>query len=513
MPKTPSQKLFNLVKSLSGSEKRYFKLFVNKNQSGKGNKYILLFDEIDAQVDYDDEALRQIVYPNENIQSRKFSELKNYLYELILKSLQGYDEKTSIDYKLKGMLLNIKVLFKRSHFDDCIEMMNKAKKLAVKYEAFEHILELMAWEKKVAYAKIDVNFMDRELDRIAAEEHECLKRLSQLSKYRNLFFKVLTRSKQEALLRSEEKLKEMNDLMDHPLMQDISQTNSHRGRVVFYRIKSVYHYATMDYENFYFYGKELLKEMERYPHMLQEDVSEYISALSNFTYSCTILEKYEEVNTCLDKFLKINTLTRDDELKIHRQYYQNKFSVCTKIGTFEDGLNALNDHLKTVEKFDQDAFNRNTFYLSYFYIYFGVEDYDNALVNLNQWLGLPKTTEREDLQSLARILNLIIHYEIGNNLLLESLLRSTYRFLSKRNRLFDFEKSVMGFIQKAGKLHSSKELKDAFIELKSEFEELSKIPSEDAMLRYFNFTAWLESKIENITFAEAVQAEYQRSIT
>ena len=128
MPKTPSNKLFNLINSLSGSEKRYFKLFVNKNQRSKDNKYILLFDAVDAQDISNDEALRKIIYPNQEIQSRKFSELKNYLYELILKSMQGFDEKTSIEYKLKGMLLNIKVLFKRSHFEDCIEMMNKAKK-------------------------------------------------------------------------------------------------------------------------------------------------------------------------------------------------------------------------------------------------------------------------------------------------------------------------------------------------------------------------------------------------
>jgi len=105
MPKTPSNKLFNLVNSLTGSEKRYFKLFVNKNQTGKHNKYILLFDAIDAQEIYDDEALRKIVYSNQPIQSRKFSELKNYLYELILKSLQGYDEKTSVEYKLKGITI------------------------------------------------------------------------------------------------------------------------------------------------------------------------------------------------------------------------------------------------------------------------------------------------------------------------------------------------------------------------------------------------------------------------
>ncbi|MFT6321790.1 MAG: hypothetical protein ACJAT4_002720, partial [Granulosicoccus sp.] len=56
MPKTPSNKLFNLINSLSGSEKRYFKLFVNKNQTGKDNKYTLLFDAVDTQEISDDEA-------------------------------------------------------------------------------------------------------------------------------------------------------------------------------------------------------------------------------------------------------------------------------------------------------------------------------------------------------------------------------------------------------------------------------------------------------------------------
>ena len=205
-------------------------------------------------------------------------------------------------------------------------------------------------------------------------------------------------------------------------------------------------------------------------------------------------------------------MTHDDELKIHRQYYQNKFNVCIKMGTFEEGVEAMEKHLKEVEKFDQDAFERNSFYLSYFYIYFGVGDYDQALESLNQLLNLPKTTEREDIQSLARILNLIIHFEIGNTLLLESLLRSTYRFLSKRNRMYGFEKSVLGFIQRSGSLRSARELREAFIDLKKEFGNLSQNPSESAMLRYFNFTAWLESKIENKTFAEAVKSHYLKGI-
>ncbi|MEL7021626.1 MAG: hypothetical protein AAGK47_08460, partial [Bacteroidota bacterium] len=61
MAKTPSEKLFKLVKSLSAPEKRYFKLFV----SGKGkkdSKYILLFDAIDAMKVFDEELLKASVY-------------------------------------------------------------------------------------------------------------------------------------------------------------------------------------------------------------------------------------------------------------------------------------------------------------------------------------------------------------------------------------------------------------------------------------------------------------------
>ncbi|MFT5763175.1 MAG: hypothetical protein ACI8X3_000594, partial [Saprospiraceae bacterium] len=136
MPKTPSLKLYNLIKSLSGSEKRYFKLFATGNRADKSSKYLVLFEAIDNQESFDDEELKKIVYQGEQIFSRKYSELKAYLYDLVLAGLRGYDEKSSIDFKIKGMLQSIRVLYKRSHYQDCRELLPKIKKLAYKYESF-----------------------------------------------------------------------------------------------------------------------------------------------------------------------------------------------------------------------------------------------------------------------------------------------------------------------------------------------------------------------------------------
>ena len=52
----PSTELFQLIKSLSKSEKRYFKL-TSSLQSGEKN-YMKLFDAIEEQTEYDEDAIK-----------------------------------------------------------------------------------------------------------------------------------------------------------------------------------------------------------------------------------------------------------------------------------------------------------------------------------------------------------------------------------------------------------------------------------------------------------------------
>ncbi len=509
MSKTPSTKLFNLIKSLSGSEKRYFKLFATKNKSNKTNKYVLLFEAIDMQVVFDDEKLKEIIYKNEPILSRKYSEIKAYLYDLILKSLHGYDEKSSVDFKIKGLLHSVRVLYKRSHYEDCKELLQKVKKLAYIYESFANILEVLNWEKQIAYAQMDIPFLDSDLDRIDEEEKLCVDQINNLSGYKNVFYKVLVNIRKNALMRSEEQRKLFNKIIDTPLLKSIDFAKSHKAKLFYYRTYSLYYYAVLDHEKFYDSCKIILKQMESKPNLMKEDVSEYISALSNFVLSCGLLEKNEEARKNIDKFLEIKTNTLDDELKIYMEYYSKSLSLYAFTGEFEQGLKVLKIHLEGLKKFGERSFHKGRFYFQYFYIYFGIGDYDKALEFLNQWLNLPRSIERQDLQSLARILNLIVHFEMGNTILLEYLFRSTYRFLRKRNRMYDFEKRVLSFIKDSNKIRSSRELRKAFIKLKADFEELSKIPSEKVMFQYFDFIAWLESKTNNESFSSVVKRRYK----
>lgn len=494
------------MKSLTGSEKRYFKIFTRN--SDKTSKYLQLFEAIEAQETFDDEALKTIIYKGEIIQSRKYSELKAYLYDLILKSLQAYDEKNSTDYRLKNMMLGVRALYRRAHFEDCKELLHKARKLAKKYEDFKVLLEILQWEKEIAYAQTDIPYLDKSLQRIAEDEKYFLERLSNSTTYRNIFFELLVNIRKGATFRAKDKKAAFERILMQPLMKSDEIPQSYTSKVLYYRILSIHAYATLDRHKFHDYGKQLLEVMESKPYMLKEDVSEYISALSNFITSCSILRRYEVMRDYLERFQQIKPKTADDELKIHRQYYLSKFELCNRTGEFQEGLKALEEHFKTRKKFDQHFFQTSSFYFNYFCICFGTGQYDKALDHLNDWLNMPKHNERQELQSLARVLNLLIHFELNNTLLLEGLLRSSYRFLKKQKQIYQFETLMLDFIKEVIKVKSKRELKPILLQLKTDLEQLEQHPIEKAMLQYFDIIAWLESKLNNRSFGDIIRQRY-----
>ncbi|MCT4560919.1 MAG: hypothetical protein N4A41_06035 [Crocinitomicaceae bacterium] len=54
-----SESIFELIRSLTKSEKRYFKLHASRHTIGEENNYVTLFDYIDKQAAYDEAKLFQ----------------------------------------------------------------------------------------------------------------------------------------------------------------------------------------------------------------------------------------------------------------------------------------------------------------------------------------------------------------------------------------------------------------------------------------------------------------------
>ena len=509
MAKTPSDRLYRLVHSLSPAEKRYFRLFVRGN-SERDSKYLQLFDAIAGMDVFDDDVLRTKIYKNQPVESRKYSELKAYLYDLLLKCLQSYEEQHSVEYRLNHLLQSVNVLFKRGLYDACSDLLHKAGKMARQYECFTQQLEIIRWEKHLAYTRMDVDYLHTQFDQLEYAESRALEQLRNSAAYRKLFFSVYTTIKREALHRSEDRMARLQGLVQHELLSNPDEALSHKARVLYYRTLNLYHYAALEMEQFYESGQKLIELIESQPHFLKENLADYIAALSNFILSCGLLGRYDEVRLTLEKLRNLTPLTQDDRLKIHRQYYTNKFALCTFTGAFEEARLEMEHCQAEASQFDSSDYETASFYLQYCGICFGCQDFSGALDHLNEWLNHPRTVEREDLQSLARILSLILHFEMGNTVLLESLLRSATRFLQKKNRLYDLERRFFQFMSELMRAASGREQQRAFQKMKDDLAQFSSLPNTRALLQTFDLEAWFTAKISGQTFAQAVQAKWNR---
>ena len=140
-----------------------------------------------------------------------------------------------------------------------------------------------------------------------------------------------------------------------------------------------------------------------------------------------------------------------------------------------------------------------------------MQQYKDALNWYNMLLNESGISEREDVQCMARILSLIVYHEIGQTET-EHIIRNSKRFLTKRHRLNDFEKLIFYFFEKKVlKLHSLKDLPDAYKQLKTTINQ--KIPphTQKILQESFDFDSWLESKIQEKPFAKVVREKWEKT--
>lgn len=511
MAKTPSDKLFRLIRALSPSEKRYFRLFMGQKAEGEGKyQYQQLFEAIAEMEAFDEAALKQKIYKNQPPEGKKYSELKAYLYDLVLKCLQSFDEQQSVEYRLNHLLQSVAVLYKRGHYDDCRDLLHKAAKLARQYESFAHLLEVIRWEKQLAYTRMDVDFLHKQLEQLQFEEDRALELLRNAVDYRKSFFQVYTTIKREAQHRGYDRLTLLQDIVNQESFEDPDRAESHKARVTYYRTLNLYYYATLEYEQFYESGQKLIALLESQPHFLRENISDYIAALSNLILSCGMLQRYDEVHTALAKLRNLSPITEDDRRKIHRQYYTNKFALCSYTGEFAEAKLEMDRCLQEAAGFNSHDYETASFYFQFCTICLGCGDYDRALQYLNEWHNQPRSVDREDLQSLARILALILHFEMGNTVLLDSLLRSATRFLQKKNRLYDLERRFIHFMSELIRQPGTREQQQVFRKMKLDLQELVHLPGAKTVLQTFDLEAWLDAKVNGQTFAATVAQKWRK---
>ena len=504
MARKTSTTLFDLIHSMTQAEKRLFKLSLSKSDK-KGPLHNQLFDLINQQKVYDENQLKLKLYGAKPLKTNKFFVLKHELYKRILKTLAQNFEEQSAYYKVQQQLMQVQVLYSKLLIDACRDILEQSYKLALEYELYSLLFEILKWKKKVAYVGLDTEFLDQELKTINDEENSCLKKLKSQSDYWFLFLDQLVLTRKQTSNKNKEKQERLELARKHPLLLCPEPKDSFESALFYYFSKSLLSYNENNIKAFHKYSKAALDYIEKRPSFKEEELSFYISLLGNYVVACLLLKKFREAASKVREMKPTKPLAPSLQYRMLNRYYSCQLTICSETGTFKEGLELMRTILKE-EKRTKLPFSKDN-YLFFAYFNFGLRQFDPALEWLNRYLGLPKKQIRNDLESACRILQLIICFEQKNTLHLESLYRSTYRYLKKNERFFGIEKLLLQFIKKNASLYSEKQKKVAFVNFKKEINALSENQDNINLLDYINLIAWADSHIQKKSFVDLVMED------
>jgi hypothetical protein len=509
MPRPSSDQLFRLIKSLSKAEKRYFKIFSGRHSSNGKSDYITLFDAIDKQQVYDETKLATKFTGNTFGHSPAIA--KNRLYESLLKSLHAFHAEGSIGVELQRLLHFVEILFNKSLYDESKKFLNKAKRIARKYERHTFLIEIHKWEKRLIEKDSYAGWSLDEIMNMRDDDCKLIQKMDNYTEFWNIKSRLMLLLNQKGKVRDNTELDNFKTIIDNTLLKNEENALSYETRYLYYQIYSAFYFGTGNYGKSYDFIRKHLELIEEHSELFREEPNKYFSALSNIIYLCTQLRKYNEIPLYLEKLKSIPEgnvkMNEDLAIKLFSSTYSAELSLYMQTGEFEKAIELVDVINEGFEKYKGkiSKIRESYFRFTISQVYFATGNYSSAIKWINQLMNDQDIDDSQDIHCMARIFNLIIHLEAGNDELVSYTIRSTQRYLNKRNRIYKFETIFLSFINKFLKATDFKNKKESYQALRKELMKISKDPFEKSVFEYFDFISWVEGKYLDVPFRKMVK--------
>ncbi|MCB0721504.1 MAG: hypothetical protein KDC42_04285 [Ignavibacteriae bacterium] len=512
-----SEDLYNLIKSLSKTEKSYFRKH-SKTFGSSERSYIKLFDAVDAQVKkgkgYDEEKLKEALKGEKFL--NQLSVAKNFLYNSILRNLVHFILDETDNARLHDMVQGIQVLFDKSLFDQSEKLLSRAKKLAYSTENYHKLYELLQWEKNHLLEKGDENMMEK-MDKIYKEEKMVITVLNESTELRIIYGKAASLLMSAGHAREEQTAAQFKELLDAPVMQEPDLLHTFYNKTFFYDIYIGYFSFVRDFKSYYDYILDLENLYESNPAERKRRHTNYVLMIHNQLSGCLYVKeyrKYDEVMKKYKSYVKTRGRMTDYDRMLDVLIRKHQLLYYNALGSYNEGVKFAKPYIFEVEEM-KDTYDPRELTFAYYFtalIYFGAGKYKEALEYANMIINEGEPEQRKELYLSAKLISIIMHYELGNTEHLDFLIRSTYRYLVSRKLEYRFEKFLLDFFKRVLNNITQKELMELFDESKYHITKFMDDPYEVSGALYFDYVSWLESKLENKNYGDIVRKKAEKYI-
>ena len=501
--------LFLLIKSLTKSEKRQFKLYVGRLGVNSDSKFLNLFNLLEKSNVYNERSILK----NDIVKKQQLANVKAHLYKQILISLKLNPSHQNIRSQIREQLDFASILYHKGLYKQSLKILDKAKGLAIQNEEKNLAFEIVELEKIV-----EAQYITRSINTRADELTIQAKELSELnvvtSKLSNLSLQLYSIILRTGYVKNEEESEKITSYFQSRLPKIELSKLGFREKLWLYKAHLWYSFLMQDFLNCYKYASKWVNLFDQYPKMINLNPVFFLKGNNYLLESIFFIKnkpKFVKVYGVLKSKIEDETFPKDENVQTLSFLYLNFHSINNHFidGSFEEGLTLIPTIEKKLAHFSNriDAHHKMIFYYKFASLHFGAGNNRKCIFYLDKIISNKTLSMREDLLCFSRVLNLVAHYEAGLDYHLETLLRSTYKFLIKMDDLHEVQKEMIKFIRSLQDIYPH-DLKKAFKKLHEQLKVFEDHPYERRAFLYLDIISWLESKIENKPVSQVIRGKY-----
>lgn len=469
--------LVSLIHSLSKSERKKI-----STMFGKTSDYVFLFRLIEQERSLNIEDIKNKFYAKRrNIKS--FNVTVNYLFELLLNTLVNMRSEQDNYFKLFNMLLQAKVLYEKSIYKDCFELLGKIKELAVYYD--NHAILLIAEKIEMEWLlSLDFpNTTEAELLSKQSKISNTLNRIRKINEHASLFGLLKHRILHKGSATRYNKRQNFDDLVVSEISivsnSDFNNFEIEKNHKLF---QANYLMNAGDYKSALNSLYELNSIFEKNMHLLSNPPIYYLNTIEKILEGLRYTQNYEGMKYFVEKLCTIKTSSHFFNTQVLCTIFLYKLFPLIDKGNFEQAKELLNEYKESLIDKSSTLILAQRFKLMLYeaIVCFGNKEYDKAKKTFFKVFYSGKNSVSLLDYKAARFLYLISLFELREGV--DDEINSIRLDLKKSINIS--ERILLRFVAKAAR---GRYLKRQVLEKK--------------IFSVFNFNAWIEAKVTGTDFS------------
>lgn len=481
------EKLNRLINNLSRNEKRYFKQYANIYSPQKQQDYLVLFDIISQQKEFDLEKIKLF------IRAKKIANISiksNYLYNSILESLSNFNKKHYSNTQLNDKIFQATLLTDRGLIVEALDLVRTIKKKAKKLEDFSLVTQALKKEREIIHIK-NYGRSTKEYIEVNHELREYQLILRNIEDYEYINLEILQLVSKNPASISFQKLEE-----EYPILKNEEKALSMKALGLYYHIKGMVYYVLKEY-------KMMLDTMKKAINLIPKThfpPHRILGFYQNYFVVSKILQSPEAFEYGIKRYEDLNFKTkqyRAMQMHLHIVFI-SEYILLTQ------SKKQINID-KLYESYEKD-YEEYQFYTHWHRQKLWLYDIISLSIDLKKFeqvnIWLQRLLEQPEIKNLTneeqvllKFIKIILHYENNVTSLIESENRAIVYFVRKRK--LDKPIILLGtdLFQVLSKKHSKEKELELYKQYAQQIEHMDDT-IENSLWKFTFLKLWLRSKVK-----------------